>query len=60
MQLHINATVRASLREECAMSSDGTSGTPVMKNRRSNDLTNAICEYNNYFGSSEIAKQKLV
>ncbi len=35
-------------------------GTPAKKKRGSNDLTDAICEYNNDFDSSEISKQKLV
>ncbi len=61
MQPHINATVEAGLPEECAMSSDGTTGlsssTPAKKKRGNNDLTDTIRKYNNYFGSSEITKQ---
>ncbi len=61
---HINATVKTGLPEECAMSSDGTMGlsrgTPAKKRKGNNDLTDAIYEYNNYFDSSEISKQKLV
>ncbi len=64
MQPHINAIVEGGLLEGCSRSLDGTMGlscgTPAKKKRGIIDLTNAIRKYNNYFGSSEIAKQKLV
>ncbi len=44
------------------MSSDGTkdfpSSTAAEMKRANNDLTGAICKYNNYFGSSDVVQQK--
>ncbi len=63
MRLQVNDTVKAGLLEESAMSSDETMGlssnTATEKMRGSNDLTDTICEYNNFLGSSEVAQQQL-